>query len=403
MKVFNAKTIVILLIVIVLSGCFKDETFEEVRLLGREGCHQKYDICSCNPDNVGEISLSWKKELGSVILTPIVDGNRVYVAGGSSLNCIDAVTGEIIWSRYIYTGEYIENYFYNVTEIVTDTNNLYIGHRNWFWILDKYTGKTVFQFEADDKLSGTPFLYGDYVIFSEQEPYTNLYCLNKNTGTHIKTASLSTTIGSVVVENDILYFQDENEFYAVDFNDFLGNGINSDNILWKYDINESFVSLSIKTQPVLLNNSIIAYGNNDDDIETILLLNKADGSLVWEFEDETSIMGVGDNHIRNKPVVDGNMLYYCSVGKKVFCLDITGGSILWEYETGCIVRTSPIIHNNFVCFGSFDNRFYILDKDTGVLNSAFSTMDLILSSPAIFDETVIFGSDSGFLYSIIVQ
>ena len=74
--------------------------------------------------------------------------------------------------------------------------------------------------------------------------------------------------------------------------------------------------------------------------------------------------------------------------------------LLWEYETGDLVRTSPAVSDGVVYIGSRDNYLYALDGSTSELKWKYKTGDRVESSPAVVNGIVYVGSLDHYLYAL---
>lgn len=99
--------------------------------------------------NLTQKRVEWRKDsldYDGSIYPPIIEGNRVYVDGLFSVYCLDANTGNIIWSKYVAsrfqgsTGLFL--YKDKIAGITLDGS---------FVCLDKETGNVVYQYKDDSR------------------------------------------------------------------------------------------------------------------------------------------------------------------------------------------------------------------------------------------------------------
>ena len=118
----------------------------------------------------------WAIPVGGVLVgSPIVENNKLYTASSTAFICIDAVSGKIIWQNKI----------------------------------------------PQSYSQGTPLLQGDKIIFGTWD--TNVYCLNKNTGTLIwkwnngnnKQVLYSAGNVNIVASKSRLYFVSPERFLTI--------------------------------------------------------------------------------------------------------------------------------------------------------------------------------------------
>lgn len=103
--------------------------------------------------------------------------------------------------------------------------------------------------------------------------------------------------------------------------------------------------------------------------------------------------------IHNKPVIDGDVIYFCCCDKKLYAIS-TKGKLLWSFETKGVNISTPLIIDNLIVFGSYDQNIYALDKSKGKLAWMFPAEDKIYSRPCTDGERIFFGSRDGNLYCI---
>ena len=60
----------------------------------------------------------------------------------------------------------------------------------------------------------------------------------------------------------------------------------------------------------------------------------------------------------SSPAVAGGVLYVGSYDGKVYALNASNGTLVWNYTTGDMVVSSPAIANGIVYIGSFDHVVY---------------------------------------------
>ena len=78
----------------------------------------------------------------------------------------------------------------------------------------------------------------------------------------------------------------------------------------------------------------------------------------------------------------------------------TTPAVLWQFETGGVVRSSPAVADGAVYIGSQDHYLYAIDALTGEERWRFETGHQVYSSPALAGGRVIFGSDDGTVYAL---
>ena len=121
-------------------------------------------------------------------------------------------------------------------------------------------------------------------------------------------------------------------------------------------------------------------------------LNVTDGSLKWEFTVEGSIM--------TKPLLHNGTVYFGSLDKHLYAVDTASGKLKWKYTGENWFWSSPLIHKGNIYAGCLDNYVYVIDADTGNKVNEYDLGSPVSSSPVIVGDSVIFAARNGVIYSI---
>jgi hypothetical protein len=100
----------------------------------------------------------------------------------------------------------------------------------------------------------------------------------------------------------------------------------------------------------------------------------------------------------SSPAVAAGLVYAGSVDNKVYALNATTGTPIWNYTTGGTV-VSPAVAGGVVFVGSADYRVYALNTTTGALIWNYTTGSWVNSSPAVAGGVVFVGSADGTVYA----
>jgi parallel beta-helix repeat protein len=84
---------------------------------------------------------------------------------------------------------------------------------------------------------------------------------------------------------------------------------------------------------------------------------------------------------------------------KLYCLDASNGSSIWNYTTANWVQSSPAVADSKVFVGSFDGRVNCLNSSTGQLIWTYTTGSEEWCSPAVSDGIVFIGSGDHRVYA----
>jgi outer membrane protein assembly factor BamB len=83
--------------------------------------------------------------------------------------------------------------------------------------------------------------------------------------------------------------------------------------------------------------------------------------------------------------------------KKVYALDRKTGEEKWSFLTENRVDSSPVVAGNRVFFGSLDRTFYVLDLKGNEVQKLEVDAG-ILGSPAVAEGCVVIGTEKGTVY-----
>lgn len=129
-----------------------------------------------------------------------------------------------------------------------------------------------------------------------------------------------------------------------------------------------------------------SYVHDDDEWGKVYAVDATEGTELWQFETDRAIE-CPTNVVDNTVYVDQ------------WALSAEDGSRLWRAPTGR-VRAKPTVVDDSVYLGSEDGTVYALDAADGSIRWEFETGSNVTSSPEVVDETVYVGSEDGNLYAL---
>ena len=309
--------------------------------------------------NINNGSLVWKYQGPGTMMFPglptVADG-KVYVtsgqnahygdnSGSSEFACLDAFTGEVIWTLPM--------------EAFAPRESVAIAYGILYLIPGDVTNSvdTISGTEYDSK--GEIWAIGSSASLSQKSawPMFRHDALRSSIGqdgpSNLTVAWKFPTNGAVMsspsVVSGIVYFgsQDKN-IYAVN--------------AWSGTLIWNFTTLdTVEASPAIVNGKLVTGGEDG----YVYCLNAYDGSLLW------------------KTFVNGSQ-------------PITFAAIV-------MLRSSPAIVNDTVYIGSLDGNLYALNLNNGTVQWKFKTLGFIKSSPTVADGAVYITSEepeSGALYKI---
>lgn len=146
---------------------------------------------------------------------------------------------------------------------------------------------------------------------------------------------------------------------------------------WKFKLDDGGFESSaaiVATKDVatgILKKTVYIAGLTNDVRGKLFALNLSDGTKLWEFESEDGFL--------TTPVVDDGKLYLGDMAGQFFCIDATGRK-QWAYKTEIEINSSANVYKDLVLFGSQDGALYALNKGSGEFRWKYSTDDQIQCS-----------------------
>ena len=127
----------------------------------------------------------------------------------------------------------------------------------------------------------------------------------------------------------------------------------------------------------------------------VYALNATTGTRVWDYTTGRAV--------DSSPAVVGGVVFVGSDDDKVYALNATTGTQVWNYTTGSLVVSSPAVAGGVVYVGSEDDNVYALNATTGAFIWSYTTGDVVGSSPAVVDGVVYVGSCDDKVYAFGVH
>ena len=307
---------------------------------------------------------------------------------GSVAHAVGPKIGKKIWA---FREEIFPSPFAASPAVFGD--RVYIGSDNGkLYCLDEFTGKAIWEFEADYEIFASPAVADGRVYVGEGLHYTDdakLYCLDASTGKLLWFFPTSSHIefGATLFDKKVYFGAGEDGIYCL-------NARNGQK-LWQYEDVHVDMSPAVTTQGVFFGN---VYGE-----PSFYRLDPKDGKLRWQKPAPYGVCG--------SPSTDGQRVYF-GLGNgtfgishaqpkgSVWCLSVADGSVVWKREVEDAVLTTIALSDGRVYFGSRDRRLYCVDAMSGEVLWSFDTDEPVLSSPAVADGRVYFGSDNAHLYCL---
>ncbi len=279
---------------------------ERLYVAGIQGPDPIFFFC-LNPFNGSEI---WKIDIPCEVWgNPTVANNRVYILGSGSFDlfCIDAITGDILWS-YPQHG-------HCSPKVVDDKVyfSSYGGPSNegGFFCLNATSGDLIWSFDTTVYYEAcTPAVVNGNVYVGNNDGI--FYCLDADTGNEIW--NYSTTGWGIWSSPSVV----NNKVYVATDHLYCINAYTGDEI-WNVS------GIDTASSPA------VAYGNvyigNGVSDGKVYCFDADNGDLIWDSQ------SLGTSIWNAAAVADGKV-YTCSNGNpaKFNCLDAYTGNIIWQYD-----------------------------------------------------------------------
>jgi outer membrane protein assembly factor BamB len=352
------------------------------------------------PDqDVPPVTIAWafeQPERGSIISTPLVAEDRVYVgaiqdaglAAYGAVYCLDRLTGKVRWK---FDDDGAMQHMYSSPCL--DHGRLYIGegmHHNFdckLYCIDAETGKKQWHFSAKGHIESSPCVSADRVFFGAGDD--GVYCLDSTSGTRIWQFQGSFHIDSspAVVGDDV----------------YVGSGVSR-----KYAERKIFC-LSLETGKPVWSRSVdlpvwgspladrehVIFGLGNGRLDTgptppekpagaVLCVEAKTGQTVWRYNVDAGVLA--------RCTTDGEHVYFGARDGYCYCLDIHDGRFCWKRELASPVVTSPAVLDGRVYVMASGGVIYCLDAGTGErlwrldLAAETGTKPQLFSSPVAIND-----------------
>jgi outer membrane protein assembly factor BamB len=114
--------------------------------------------------------------------------------------------------------------------------------------------------------------------------------------------------------------------------------------------------------------------------------------------DEKWTFKAGDT-IEGAPAIVGGVVYFASLDKHLYALDLATGKQKWKVKLGP-AKASPSVKGNRIYLGDLDGRFYCVNAADGKVIWTFEAEGEIQASANFHGNNIIFGSHDSSLYCL---
>jgi outer membrane protein assembly factor BamB len=296
-------------------------------------------------------------------------------AGASQFSCVNAFTGQVIWTLPI--------------EALAPRESNIVAYGNLYIIPGQVT-------TAVDTTSGTEYSTDSQLWAIGSTPAPTPLPSNTPTPTFppAPTPISATTpplapVTTSIVSNWTMFRADPTHSSTA------AVGPPNLTLAWKFTTGGSVVS-----SPTVVDN-VVYVGSQDKNVYAIGALS---GKQIWKFATGGSI--------EDSPAVANGMVYIESDDGYVYCLDAHTGSLVWHtYVDSNLpltyanfeITSSPVVSDGMVYIGSLDGNLYALNAQTGDIVWKTPAGGPIECSPAFADGAVFFTSQqpsNGMLFKV---
>jgi outer membrane protein assembly factor BamB len=161
----------------------------------------------------------------------------------------------------------------------------------------------------------------------------------------------------------------------------------------RFNVNEDYsIDTQLRSSPSVADDRVFVGSLSG----ILYALNETDGSSLWN---SSNIGNIGA--ILSSPAVDDGMVFVGSNDtNKLYALDASNGTEIWNFTTGGAVDSSPAVANSTVFVGSMDGHVYAIDEHTGMPRWNCTIGGGVWSSPAIAERKVFVGSLDRNVYAL---
>lgn len=292
----------------------------------QKGYLQAYDLTKGK--RIGDIKIKNK-----MISAPVYDDHTLYftaVDGRYTINSFDAVTGRFNWRKNLGVFE---------SALTVSGGNLFAANRSGLvFNLDKETGETVWDFQADSEILAGSIVVDDLVIVGSLKGV--ITALDKSSGTEVWQHKSGMVLRATPSSdgNRIFWGTLDNVLLALD--------VRSGTVLWRFNTNGA-----IYTTPSVTKESI-TFGCNDGIIYSI---DKTTGAEKWRFETKSVV--------NTSCMTIGNRVYFGALNKMIYALDAVSGKKVWEFPVEGRVVADPAYYDGKLIFPVESRFLYVFGQN----------------------------------------
>lgn len=284
---------------------------------------------TCADAYTGEIQWQWGSLESIPVRSPcFYDGKIVVLCDLGPLCCLNASTGELLWSNQLI----INDDGWETSPVVIE-GRIYVSQHKTTFCVDLYTGNILWKFTTNG--------YHYNVAYSEDCVYVNTFCLNAENGEVIWNVPIGKVWGAPSI------FEDRHIMGTRDGLSCLNK--TTGNIKW---FDSEFFSLSFYSECAIAYDRIYTTGGRIGSGvgSSVICFDLYSGELLWE-QGPISILGFPHFSVADNKV-------YFNSGFGFFCLDAINGEILWSYGLPDVADFTSSIYDGMVYISPRDGNTY---------------------------------------------
>ena len=292
-----------------------------------------------------------------IFSSPAVAGGRVYIGEGyhhdsdCHLRCLDARTGEQIWS--FQTTSHVES-----TPFISQGKLYFTAGADGVYCIDALEGEQIWHYpEVHADMS--PVMHKGKVYFGTGYGEYRIYAVAAQTGAEVWSKRMPYPVwGSPSAEADIVFFGLGRGNFSESASNPAGKVVALDaetgDIVWEYEAEDAVLTA------IAVRNGAVTFGSRDRHVYS---LRSTDGTVNWKTPLEGPVV--------SSPAVTSDTIYAATKNGYVYALSADTGKVQWEFDTRIMGRdielySSPAIADGLLYIGSSDRYIFCFgDENAG--------------------------------------
>ena len=289
-----------------------------------------------------------------IFSSPAVAGGRVYIGEGyhhdsdCHLRCLDARTGEQIWS--FPTTSHVES-----TPFIHQGKLYFTAGADGVYCIDALEGEQIWHYPAVHA-DMSPVMHKDKVYFGTGYEDYRIYAVDAQTGAEVWSKQMPYSVwGSPSAEENRVFFGlgrgNFSESAPIPAGKVVALDTETGDILWEHEAEDAVLTA------IAIQNGYVTFGSRDGYVYS---LQSTDGKLNWK----TDLGGP----VVSSPAVTMDTIYAATKDGYIYALSTDNGKEQWEFDTRIINRnidlySSPAVANGLLYIGSSDRYIFCFGAD----------------------------------------